>query len=139
MKRFPRLACGLIFAVAICGSYSPRTQAQSSQSGNLNFTAYKVAIVVGAVAVGAIVAIVLIHKSSQGQTAITGCVTSGDNGLTLTNDRDSRLYVLSGDTSGITPGDRMALRVKQVRAKKPGNAFAWETKKITKDLGVCPR
>jgi hypothetical protein len=137
MKRFTRVLCSAILVVAACATLSPRVEAQSSQSGNLNFTAYKVAIVVGAVAVGAIVAVVLIHKSSGSETAITGCVSSEDNGLTLTNDRDNRLYVLTGNTSGITPGDRMSLKVKQVRSKKPGNGFAWETKKITKGLGAC--
>lgn len=139
MKKFKAAICVAILVAVVCGPLSPRARAQSSQSGDLNFTAYKVLIVIGAVAVAAIVTAVVIHKSSSRQTAIVGCVTSNDNGLTLTNDRDNRLYVLAGNTPGIIAGDRMSLRVRQVRSKNPGNAFVWETKTISKDLGVCRR
>ncbi len=68
-------------------------------------------IVIGIVAVAAaatVLVVVLIHKSKK--TAITGCVSSGENGMTITDEKDRQIYALSGNTTGIKPGDRMKLK-----------------------------
>ena len=43
----------------------------------------------------------------QKKRTITGCVTSGQNGMTVTDEKDKQVYALSGDTTGIKPGDRV--------------------------------
>ena len=44
--------------------------------------------------------------------------------------------MLSGNTAGIKPGDRMTLQGKKIKPNS-SNTLTWETKKITKDFGAC--
>jgi len=83
-----------------------------------------------------IVTVVIIHKSSEKRT-ITGCVNSGENGMSVTDDKNKRLYTLSGNTAGVKPGDRMTLQGKKIKRQDAGKTLVWETKTISKDLGVC--
>jgi hypothetical protein len=59
-------------------------------------------IVVGAVIIVVVVIILVRHNKPQ---KITGCVNAGTNGMTLTDEKDKRIYTLSGDTAGVKPGD----------------------------------
>ena len=95
-----------------------------------------VAAIVGVVAVVVIVAVVVVHKSTEKRT-ITGCVNSRENGMSVTDDKDKQLYALSGNTSGIKPGERMTLQGKKIKPKTAGKPLAWETKQMTRDLGAC--
>lgn len=123
----------LALIVTLSATLSTNAEAQSSSSGNLDFTADKVLIVVAAVAVVAVVVFVVVHKS--GKRTLTGCVSTNPNGMTLMDEKDKQLYVLSGDTSGIVAGDRMKLQVAKVKTK--GAPVAWTTRKVVKDFGVC--
>jgi hypothetical protein len=82
------------------------------------------------------VAVVVIRKSSEKRT-ITGCVYPGQNGMSVTDDQDKRLYALSGNTTGVKAGDRMTLQGKKIKPKDAGKALGWETKHVAKDFGVC--
>ncbi len=95
-----------------------------------------VAAIVGVVAVVVIVAVVVVHKSTEKRT-ITGCVNSGQNGMSVTDEKDKRSYELSGNTSGIKPGDRVTLQGKKIKPKDSTKTLVWETKQMTRDLGVC--
>ena len=123
----------LALIVTLSATLSTNAQAQSSSSGNLDFTADKVLIVVAAVAVAAVVVFVVVHKS--GKRTLTGCVSTNPNGTTLMDQKDKQLYVLSGDTSGIIAGDRMKLQVAKVKTK--GGPVVWTARKVVKDFGVC--
>jgi hypothetical protein len=96
-------------------------------------------IVIGIVAVTAAVAVVVtvvvIHYSKK--RAITGCVNSVANGMTVTDEKDKQIYALSGSTTGIKPGDRMKLQGRKVKPKGPDKTLVWEAKEVTKDFGVC--
>jgi hypothetical protein len=145
------LLCGVLI-VALGVALPTGAEAQTSQIGEpihnatecttascansaLDFTKYKWLIGVG-VAVVVVVAVVVIHKSS-GKRTITGCVSSGENGMSVTDDKDKRLYALSDNTAGTKTGERMTLQVKKIKLKDAGKTLAWETIKIKKDLGVC--
>jgi hypothetical protein len=96
-------------------------------------------IIAGVVAAAAgvvIVTVVIIHESTK-KRAITGCVNSGANGMTLTDEKDKQIYELSGDTTGIKEGDRMKLRGKKVKPKGADKALVWKATKATEDFGVC--
>jgi hypothetical protein len=54
--------------------------------------------------------------------------------MTLIDDGDRRLYVLSDNTVGISPGERLR---SQGRKTKNGKTLEWETRKVSADLGVC--
>jgi negative regulator of sigma E activity len=95
--------------------------------------------IVGAVAAAAAVVVVAVfltvHYSKK--RTITGCVNSGPNGTTVTDEKDNQIYALSSNTAGIKPGDRMKLHGKRVKSKGPDKKLVWETKSVAKDYGVC--
>lgn len=95
-------------------------------------------IVIGIVAVAAalVVATVLVIHYSKKRT-ITGCVSSGENGTSITDEKDKQTYALSGDTVGVKPGDRMRLQGKKIKPKGPDKTLVWETRQVNKDFGLC--
>jgi hypothetical protein len=95
-------------------------------------------IVIGIVAVSAalVVGTILIIHYSKKRT-ITGCVSSGETGMTVADEKDKQIYALSGNTVGIKPGDRMKLQGKKVKPKSPDKTLVWETKQVNRDFGLC--
>jgi hypothetical protein len=123
-----------VLIVALCVALAAPARADTS----LKTAATE--IVVGIVVVTAaltVLVIVLIKKPKK--TAITGCVGSGENGMTITDEKDRQIYALSGNTTGIRPGDRIKLNGRKVKAKSPDKALVWEAKAVAKDFGVCPQ
>jgi hypothetical protein len=53
--------------------------------------------VVAAVAVVVVVVAVLIHRSAK-QKTVTGCVVAAQSGMSVTDEKNKRVYRLSGDT-----------------------------------------
>jgi hypothetical protein len=93
-------------------------------------------LIAGIVVVGAamtVFAILVIHHKHK-PSAITGCVRSGANGMSLTNERDRRTYALSGNPAGLKPGNRMTL---VGRPKKTGEAPVFEAQRVAQDFGAC--
>jgi hypothetical protein len=93
-----------------------------------------VGAIVGVVVAVAVVAIVAIHYSKK--RTITGCVKPAQNGMIVTDEKDKRVYTLSGDTIGVKPGERMTVQGKKIKPNA-GNPLAWEITKIRNDYGVC--
>lgn len=94
----------------------------------------EVGIVVVAVAVGVLVTFLIVHYAHKNR-AITGCVTAGANTATsVTDEKDKRTYVISGDPVGVKPGDRMTLGGKR---KQSGGTLVFEAHSVTKDFGAC--
>lgn len=95
-------------------------------------------IIVGIVVVSAAVAVgvtLLVLHYKHKKSSITGCVTSGANGMSLTDEKDQRTYALSGDTAAIKPGDRMTLQGKQLKRKDA--ALVFESQNVGRDFGAC--
>lgn len=90
--------------------------------------------VVGLAAV-VVVTVLVIHHATKSR-AITGCVSSTNNSMTLTDEKDKRVYLLAGDADGVKPGERLTLHGKKVNGGA-NHALTWETKKVVKDLGAC--
>ena len=116
---------------ALCAAIS--TKAEADQLQKTADTVLALAIVGTAALVTVVV--VVIHNSNQKRT-ITGCVNTAQKGMTVTDEKDKKVYTLSGDTTGVKPGERMTLHLKKIKAKE-GDTLMWETIKITKDFGVC--
>jgi hypothetical protein len=91
-------------------------------------------IVVVSAAVAVVVTVLVVHHS-RNKSAITGCVTSGPSGLSMTDEKDKQLYALSADSISLKPGDRMTLQGK--RRKQSGGALVFEVHGITRDFGSC--
>jgi hypothetical protein len=123
------------FSLALC--MPAEAQAPSFGGGPIGgvTTGEIVGAVAAAAAVVVVVVIVAIHYSKK--RTITGCVTSGANGMTVTDEKDNQVYALSSSPDGVKPGDRMKLRGKRVKSKSPDKVLVWETKSVAKDYGVC--
>lgn len=93
-----------------------------------------VGIVVVSAAIAVVVTVLVLHHHKPKNRAITGCVDSGANGMSVTNEKDKRNYALSGNTVGVKQGDRMTLEGK---ANGPGSTLAFEVQKVTRDFGAC--
>ncbi|SRR5579884_931503 len=91
-----------------------------------------IAVVSAAVAVA--VTVLVVHQRNK-KSAITGCVTSGPNGISVSDDKDKRIYALSADSISIKPGDRMTLQGK--RRKQSGGTWVFEVHGIIRDFGSC--
>jgi hypothetical protein len=57
--------------------------------------------------------------------------------MTIADEKDKQIYALSGDTTNIQPGNRLRLQGKKAKAKGSDKTLVWETKKVTKEFGVC--
>jgi len=121
--------------VLLCVGLVTRAEAQSGSKKIVSNGTIAGAIV-GIVAGLVVVALVVVRISSQKKT-ITGCVKSEESGMSLTDEKDKRTYKLSGSTSGIKPGDRMALRGKKGEPNGTDKTLFWEVKSVTEDLGAC--
>lgn len=95
-----------------------------------------VAGIVGVSVAIVVIAVVVVHESTKKRT-ITGCVLSGENGMRLTDEKDKRMYTLSGNTAGVKPGDRMTLQGKKRNPTGKNENPLWEVSNESKDFGTC--
>ncbi len=123
-----------VLVIALSFVFCMPAKADSGTIGGVG-TGTIVGVVVGVVAVVAVVAIVVIHKTS-GKRTITGCVKPAQNGMTVNDENDQRVYTLSGDTAGVKPGERMTLQGRKIKPNA-GNPPGWEITKVRTDYGVC--
>jgi hypothetical protein len=75
-----------------------------------------VAATTAAAAIAAVVTVASVQHRRQ-KIVITGCVISGEKGMTVADEEDSKIYVLSGNTTDIKPGDRMRLQGQESEAE----------------------
>jgi hypothetical protein len=96
-------------------------------------------IVIGIVAVTAalavVVTVVVIHYSKK--RTITGCVKSGEKGMSVTDEKDEQVYTLSGNMIGVISGNRMKLQGEKIKPKGADKTLVWEEKNVIRDFGVC--
>ena len=83
-----------------------------------------------------VIVVVVVHESRKKRT-VTGCVISGANGMSVTDEKDKRIYALSGNTADIKTGDRFTLHGKKVNPKGANAPLGWHVNKETKDFGAC--
>jgi hypothetical protein len=95
-----------------------------------------IGILVGIIATAVVITVVVMLEVSKDRT-ITGCVRPGEKGMTITGEKDNQVYVLSGNTVGITAGDRMKLKGKKAKSKGRDQRLVWVSKNVAKDYGVC--
>jgi hypothetical protein len=129
-KYFWRVTLIGILAVALCTNLAVSAEATDTLKQNAdNF----LAVAITGTAAAVFIVVLVVHESVKKHT-ITGCVNSGESGTSVTDEKDKHVYVLSGDTSNVKPGERMTLQGKKIKPND-GKPLIWETKKITKDFG----
>jgi hypothetical protein len=105
--------------------------------GNLNIGPSKgevIAIIVVAAAAITGVGFLIYHETHK-HPSITGCVASGADGLTLKNEKDKKVYALSGDTAALRNGEQVTLKGKKIKSSIGKPSF--QVEKLTKDYGTC--
>jgi hypothetical protein len=123
---------GAVLIVGLCMALATPTRADTISNDARN-------VVIGIVAVSValvVITVVIVHESRKKRT-VTGCVISGANGMSVTDEKDNRIYALSGNTSDIKPGNRVTLHGKKVNPKGASAPLTWDVSKETKDLGAC--
>jgi hypothetical protein len=120
-----------VLVVALCAELAMPARADLKSQVNNDI----VAGVVVAAAIVVVAAIVIVHYSKK--RTVTGCVSAGPNGMTVTDEKDRQTYALSGNTVGITPGDRMRLHGKKIKSKGPNKTLVWEAGSVARDFGIC--
>jgi hypothetical protein len=121
-----------VLIVVICVALATPAKANNLDNAARN-------IVIGIVAVTAAIAVVatvlVIHYSKK--RTITGCVKPAENGMTITDEKNQRIYALSGNTVGVLPGERMELRGQKLKPTGPDKTPVWDARSVIKDFGVC--
>jgi hypothetical protein len=111
--------------------------ATPARADNLSNAGRNIVIGIAAVTAAiAVVATVVIIDYSNKRT-ITGCVKRAENGMTIADEKDQRIYTLSGNTAGVMPGERMEWRGLKVKSTGPDKTPIWDARAIIKDFGVC--
>jgi hypothetical protein len=130
------LIVALVFVLCVpAEAQRPNTVAPSSPHIGGISNAEIIGIAVGVVVPVVVIAVVVFHHSAK-QRKITGCVVASPTGLTVNNERDDRVYALSGDTSGVKAGERMSLQGHKVNPDA-GTPLGWQVSQIQKDYGAC--
>jgi hypothetical protein len=119
-----------LLTVVLCAALAAPARAESFQTAGHQIVA---GIVVVSAAVAVLVTVLIVHYKHK-KTTITGCVAPGASGLSLTDEKDQRLYAVSGDPVGIKAGDRMTLEGK---SKQSDRTLVFEAHSVTKDFGAC--
>src|SRR5580704_12527089 len=115
--------CGVLM-IAISGALAVPAEAQIISEPIGPSGGPIIGAIVGTAASVVVATVVVIHYSKK--RAITGCVISGESGMTLTDEKDKHIYTLSGNTTDIKPGDRMKLHGKKVKPKGPDKTLDWK-------------
>jgi hypothetical protein len=122
------------FSFALCMPVDAQAPSISANGLPTVSTGEIAGAIAAAAAVVVVVVIVAVHYSKK--RTITGCVNTAANGVTIADEKDHQTYVLSSNTEGIKPGDRVKLHGKKVKSKNPDKTLVWETKNVAKDYGV---
>jgi len=93
-----------------------------------------IAIIAGAAAAITVVGFLIYHETHK-HPSITGCVASGADSLTLKNEKDKKVYALSGDSAALRVGERVTLKGKKTKDSSGKPLF--QVEKLTKDYGAC--
>jgi hypothetical protein len=111
-----------------------------ARADNLSTTGRNIVIGIVAVtaAVAVVITVVILHESRKDKI-ITGCVSSSANGISIADENNGRVYVLTGNTVGITPGERLRLKGKKAKPRDSAGTSIWVTTSVNRDLGACAR
>jgi hypothetical protein len=123
-----------VLVVALCVVLAAPARAQSG--GKIGYGGPVVGPIVAVAAALVVVIIVVVHESTK-KRRITGCVNSGETGMSVMDEKDKRIYALSGNTTDIKPGDRVTLRGKKVNPNGATKPLTWKVNMETKDFGAC--
>jgi hypothetical protein len=77
----------------------------------------------------------LIYHETHKHTAVTGCLASSGDGLSLTSETGKEVYALTGNLATLQAGKRVGIRGK--KSKDSNGKLVLRVEKVVKDLGSC--
>jgi len=131
-----RLCSLCLIAGLVLGTALPASSTAPLPNGCIGYCGPVGAYIAAAAAGVAAVVILVVYKTHKKRT-ITGCVASSPAGLTITDEKNKRVYLLSGSPTGVTAGERMKLRGKKAKSNGSNQSLTWETREVVKDFGLC--
>ena len=122
-------------ALALCLVLTLPALSQSGGYGGIGPSKGEiVGIIAGAGAALGAIGYLVYHETHKHPT-VTGCIASNADGFVLTNEKDKRIYVLSGNVEALKASERVSLKGKKI--KDSTGKFSFQIEKLTKDLGPC--
>ncbi len=94
--------------------------------------------IIGGIAGGAVVLGgigYLIYHETHKHPTITGCIASGPDGLSLTGQKDKKVYALSGNLAALKTGEQFAIKGKKRKDSTGKRIF--QVEQVAGDLGAC--
>lgn len=133
-KSLWRVVLIAVLSVALAmPSWADKPRLAPTNIGPSKGTAVAILIGIGVAAVAVVVVVVVLVKHHKPQK-VTGCVSSGANGMSVTDEKDKQNYLLSGNTAGVKAGDRITLEGKR---EHTGQTHVFEAHRVAKDFGAC--
>jgi hypothetical protein len=103
--------------------------------GNIGPSKGEVVGIIAGAAAGLTAVGILVYHETHKHPSITGCLASGTDALTLQNEKDKKVYTLSGDSTALKAGQRVTLRGK--KSKDTSGRSSFQVEKLIKDYGAC--
>jgi hypothetical protein len=126
-----RTSIGLALCLLLALPASPQTG-----GGSIGPSKGEIIGIIAGVAAGLVVVGVLVyHGTHKHPSSITGCVAPGADGLTLRNEKDKKMYALSGYSAALNAGERVTIQGKKIRDASGKPSFQVAT--LAKDFAVC--
>jgi hypothetical protein len=103
--------------------------------GNIGASNGEIAGVLAGAGAAVAVIVILIYHETHKHHNITGCISSGADRLSVVNEKDNKVYVLSGDSGSLKAGERVTLNGRQL--KDSSGAPGFRVEKLERDYGAC--
>jgi hypothetical protein len=134
-KMKSRLLLRSLTVAALCVGLAVPASPQTGSSPKIGpSNGQVVAIIVGAAAVIGVGGY-LIYRSTHKHASIQGCVASDQNGLSLMNEKDKKTYALTGDSSALRAGKRVALTGR--KTKDAAGKLTFSVLRVSREYGEC--
>lgn len=130
MRRHIGSTAAIIALALIC---FPSAWAQAPVPSNLGHIGPSGAQVGAAIAGTAAVTGVVLYFALR-KPSVVGCTQTLDSGIGVKNERDKRVYTLTGADPDLKSGRRVKLRGKKI---KQNGKLSFQVKKVIADYGSC--
>ncbi len=121
----------IVFTLLTVFLFTTTRQAEASIPTGTEIVLIFVAVGVVGAAIG-----VGVYYAVRQAPSVTGCIVSGRAGLTLENETDHKVFLLTGDTNALKAGERV--RVKGKKKKTASGPTLFLVDKLRNDYGACP-
>jgi hypothetical protein len=124
-------------SLLLCAANST-TGCNSSSSGHIGPSNGEVYGAAAGIAAGIAVGTVVLVEVNKSHHTIKGCVTAGPDGLEVQNEKNNKVYSLTGVTANVKPGDIVQVHGSKEKGEKDGSGNQdFKVAKMSRDYGPC--